>query len=614
MCGIVGYLGYRNAQDVIVSSLQKLEYRGYDSCGLAILNSENKIEYMKTAGKINDLKEMLIEYRIPGNFGIGHTRWATHGKPDDRNAHPHSDGDSSVWIVHNGIVENYQELKTELEYKGYKFKSETDSEIIAFLISDLLKQEYSFIESVEKTAEVITGSHAVLAMADKDMRKVIGFRKGHAGGLVVGYGNDEMFIASDMSAIGEYTNKLVYLESDQLVILGDNSASYKDIGGGYFEPDHSFIEVPDTHFSKDDFDHYMIKEIIEQPRSIYNSLSNKIIFNDDKIEFEDFILPNDFTKDINRIILTGMGTSLYACEVGQYFIESLANIPCQTEDASELRYKDSPIDENTLLISVTQSGETADTLGAMSLFQTKGCKQILISNSVGSAASRIADIEININSGIEIGVASTKSFTGSILSLLFLAIKLGTDKSTLSIPEAESLILDSTKLPDLMNQVVEINPQIEMMAKKYSKYNHFLYLGRGLNKPVAFEGALKLKEVSYIHAEGYSAGQMKHGPIALVDNNIPVIAMALTDSYYEKMRNTIQEIKARSGILIGLVTKGNYDLDGLIDDVIEIPECPKYLTPFLTIIPLQLFSYYIALELGYDVDQPRNLAKTVTVE
>ena len=614
MCGIVGYLGYRNAQDVIVSSLQKLEYRGYDSCGLAILNSENKIEYMKTAGKINDLKEMLIEYRIPGNFGIGHTRWATHGKPDDRNAHPHSDGDSSVWIVHNGIVENYQELKTELEYKGYKFKSETDSEIIAFLISDLLKQEYSFVESVEKTAEVITGSHSVLAMADKDMRKVIGFRKGHAGGLVVGYGNDEMFIASDMSAIGEYTNKLVYLESDQLVILGDNSASYKDIGGGYFEPDHSFIEVPDTHFSKDDFDHYMIKEIIEQPRSIYNSLSNKIIFNDDKIEFEDFILPNDFTKDINRIILTGMGTSLYACEVGQYFIESLANIPCQTEDASELRYKDSPIDENTLLISVTQSGETADTLGAMSLFQTKGCKQILISNSVGSAASRIADIEININSGIEIGVASTKSFTGSILSLLFLAIKLGTDKSTLSIPEAESLILDSTKLPDLMNQVVEMNPQIEMMAKKYSKYNHFLYLGRGFNKPVAFEGALKLKEVSYIHAEGYSAGQMKHGPIALVDNNIPVIAMALTDSYYEKMRNTIQEIKARSGILIGLVTKGNYDLDGLLDDVIEIPECPKYLTPFLTIIPLQLFSYYIALELGYDVDQPRNLAKTVTVE
>ena len=614
MCGIVGYLGYRNAQDVIVSSLQKLEYRGYDSCGLAILNSENKIEYMKTAGKINDLKEMLIEYRIPGNFGIGHTRWATHGKPDDRNAHPHSDGDSSVWIVHNGIVENYQELKTELEYKGYKFKSETDSEIIAFLISDLLKQEYSFIESVEKTAEVITGSHAVLAMADKDMRKVIGFRKGHAGGLVVGYGNDEMFIASDMSAIGEYTNKLVYLESDQLVILDDNSASYKDIGGGYFEPDHSFIEVPDTHFSKDDFDHYMIKEIIEQPRSIYNSLSNKIIFNDDKIEFEDFLLPNDFTKDINRIILTGMGTSLYACEVGQYFIESLANIPCQTEDASELRYKDSPIDENTLLISVTQSGETADTLGAMSLFQTKGCKQILISNSVASAASRIADIEININSGIEIGVASTKSFTGSILSLLFLAIKLGTDKSTLSIPEAESLILDSTKLPDLMNQVVEMNPQIEMMAKKYSKYNHFLYLARGFNKPVAFEGALKLKEVSYIHAEGYSAGQMKHGPIALVDNNIPVIAMALTDNYYEKMRNTIQEIKARSGILIGLVTKGNYDLDGLIDDVIEIPECPKYLTPFLTIIPLQLFSYYIALELGYDVDQPRNLAKTVTVE
>ena len=614
MCGIVGYLGYRNAQDVIVSSLQKLEYRGYDSCGLAILNSENKIEYMKTAGKINDLKEMLIEYRIPGNFGIGHTRWATHGKPDDRNAHPHSDGDSSVWIVHNGIVENYQELKTELQYKGYKFKSETDSEIIAFLISDLLKQEYSFIESVEKTAQMITGSHSVLVMADKDMRKVIGFRKGHAGGLVVGYGNDEMFIASDMSAIGEYTNKLVYLESDQLVILDDNSASYKDIGGGYFEPDHSFIEVPDTHFSKDDFDHYMIKEIIEQPRSIYNSLSNKIIFNDDKIEFEDFLLPNDFTKDINRIILTGMGTSLYACEVGQYFIESLANIPCQTEDASELRYKDSPIDENTLLISVTQSGETADTLGAMSLFQTKGCKQILISNSVGSAASRIADIEININSGIEIGVASTKSFTGSILSLLFLAIKLGTDKSTLSIPEAESLILDSTKLPDLMNQVVEMNPQIEMMAKKYSKYNHFLYLGRGLNKPVAFEGALKLKEVSYIHAEGYSAGQMKHGPIALVDNNIPVIAMALTDNYYEKMRNTIQEIKARSGILIGLVTKGNYDLDGLIDDVIEIPECPKYLTPFLTIIPLQLFSYYIALELGYDVDQPRNLAKTVTVE
>ena len=614
MCGIVGYLGYRNAQDVIVSSLKKLEYRGYDSCGLAILNTENKIEYMKTAGKINDLKEMLEEYRISGNYGIGHTRWATHGKPDDRNAHPHSDGDSSVWIVHNGIVQNYQELKTELQYKGCKFKSETDSEIIAFLISDLLKQEYSFIESVEKTAQMITGSHSVLAMADKDMRKVIGFRKGHAGGLVVGYGNDEMFIASDMSAIGEYTNKLVYLESDQLVILDDNSASYKDIGGGYFEPDHSFIEVPETHFSKDDFDHYMIKEIIEQPRSIYNSLSNKIIFNDDKIEFEDFILPNDFTKDINRIILTGMGTSLYACEVGQYFIESLANIPCQTEDASELRYKDSPIDENTLLISVTQSGETADTLGAMFLFQTKGCKQILISNSVGSAASRIADIEININSGIEIGVASTKSFTGSILSLLFLAIKLGTDKGTLSIPEAESLILDSTKLPDLMNQVVEMNPQIEMMAKKYSKYNHFLYLGRGLNKPVAFEGALKLKEVSYIHAEGYSAGQMKHGPIALVDNNIPVIAMALTDNYYEKMRNTIQEIKARSGILIGLVTKGNYDLDGLIDDVIEIPECPKYLTPFLTIIPLQLFSYYIALELGYDVDQPRNLAKTVTVE
>ena len=614
MCGIVGYLGYRNAQDVIISSLKKLEYRGYDSCGLAILNLENKIEYMKTAGKINDLKEMLDEHTIPGNYGIGHTRWATHGKPDDRNAHPHSDGDSSVWIVHNGIVENYQELKTDLQLKGYKFRSETDSEIIALLISDLLKQEYSFIESVEQTAQLITGSHSVLAMVENDIRKVVGFRKGHAGGLVVGYGNEEMFIASDMSAIGEYTNRLVYLESDQIVILNNNSASYKIIGGDYIEPHHSFIEVSNTHFSKDNFDHYMMKEITEQPRSIYNSLSNKIIFNDDKIQFEDFILPNNFISNISRIILTGMGTSLYACEIGQYFIESIGKIPCQTEDASELRYKDTPIDENTLLVSVTQSGETADTLGAMSLFQIKGCKQILISNSVGSAASRIADIEININSGIEIGVASTKSFTGSLLALYLLAIKLGTDKGALTLHDAESLIIDATNLPHLMNQVIEINPQIEMMAKKYSSFKHFLYLGRGLNKPIAYEGALKLKEVSYIHSEGYSAGQMKHGPIALVDHNIPILAMALSDNYYEKMRSTVQEIKARSGILIGLVTKGNYDLDELIDDVIEIPDCPQYLTPFLTIIPLQLFAYYIAIELGYDVDQPRNLAKTVTVE
>ena len=614
MCGIVGYVGNRLAAPILLDGLARLEYRGYDSAGIAVVDDKGDLALSKTPGKLNNLVQSLNGKFPPGTSGIGHTRWATHGSPNLVNAHPHLDCGKDVVIVHNGIVENYLELKEELQRGGHAFDSQTDSEVIAHLIESILATGASFMEAVRKTAQQLRGAQAVVAMQVKDPTHLVAFRVGNAGGITVGYGQDEMFLASDLPALLPNTDQVAFLVPGELVSVGPEGASYQSIDGQAIskKPQQSPYDV--VAIAKGGYRHFMLKEIMEQPEVILSTLAGRISLDPPDVKLERFPFTEAEVQNINRVVLTGMGTSLQACQIGRIFMEALAGLPAEADNASELRYRNPIMDSHTLVVSVGQSGETADTLGAMEQAARSQSRQITICNTEGSQATRVAHGTMNIGVGPEIGVASTKCLTGSLVALYLLAAYLGRVRGAIDSQRLKTLLGDLTTAPRLMGQVLDQGHRIEELAKRYFRYDHFLYLGRGINMPVAMEGALKLKEVSYIHAEGYAAGEMKHGPIALIDENMPVVVIAPRDHLYDKMRGNIEEVKARGGIVIALLTQGDHELDGKVDEIIELPAAPHLLSPLVAVLPLQLLAYHIAVRRGCDVDQPRNLAKTVTVE
>lgn len=614
MCGIVGYIGNKPAAPILLEGLSRLEYRGYDSAGIAVVDNKSNVAISKSAGKLKELVNSLNGQLPSGNSGIGHTRWATHGIANRKNAHPHLDCSKNIIIAHNGIVENYVELKNHLHQNGHTFTSDTDSEIIAHLIESILATGTNFIDAVRETAGRLEGAQAVVTMYAQDPNHLIAFRLGNAGGITVGYGQNEMFLASDIPAILPNTRRVISLAPGELVSVGLNDTIYESIDGQAIsktpeESQHTMVDV-----TKGSYQHFMLKEIMEQPEITHRAIFNHTSLDPLKITLEELGLQNVDLQDIKRVVLTGMGSSLHACQVGRFLIESLSGLPAEAENASELRYRNPMMDHHTLFVSVGQSGETADTLGAMEVAANANSKQITICNVAGSQATRIANGTININAGPEIGVASTKSMTGSIVALYLLATHIGRARGVIDKDRLRNLIEDLTSAPALMEEVMGQNNHIEQIAKKYFLYNHFLHLGRGINMPIAMEGALKLKEVSYVHAEGYAAGEMKHGPIALIDEKMPVVVIAPSDQLYYKMLANIEEVKARGGKVIALLTQGNDTLRGKVDEAIDLPASPNLLTPLIATLPLQLLAYHIAVYRGCDVDQPRNLAKTVTVE
>ncbi|MEE8442108.1 MAG: glutamine--fructose-6-phosphate transaminase (isomerizing) [Dehalococcoidia bacterium] len=610
----MGYVGDQLAAPILLDGLARLEYRGYDSAGIAVANPNGSIAVCKLPGKLSALVESLHGKLPPGTSGIGHTRWATHGGPTFANAHPHLDCGNDVVIVHNGIVENYLELKKELRESGHVFDSETDSEVVAHLIESIMADGASFAEAVREAAQRIRGAQAVVAMQATDPDYVLAFRLGNAGGITVGYGNGEMFLASDLPALLPHTAQVSYLAPGELVTIDREGAHYRSLQGRAVTKKPHRTPYDAVAVAKGGYRHFMLKEILEQPEVIQRTLGGRVFFDPTDVKLEGFPFSDAEVKDLNRVILTGMGTSLHAAQVGRFFMEALAGLPADADNASELRYRNPIMDSRTLLVSIGQSGETVDTLGAMEEAARSQARQITICNVEGSQATRMAHGTINIGVGPEIGVASTKCLTGAMTALYLLAAYLGKTRGVIDGSRLDTLLQDLTAVPRLMGQALEQGRHIEALAKKYSQYDHFLFLGRGINMPMAMEGALKLKEVSYIHAEGYAAGEMKHGPIALIDKNMPVVALAPRNDLYDKMRGNIEQVKTRGGTVIALITQGDTELSAKADDIIEIPETSELLSPLIAVVPMQLLAYHIAVLRGCAVDQPRNLAKTVTVE
>ncbi len=597
MCGIMGYIGYREATPILISGLERLEYRGYDSAGICI--SDGVLKTLKKKGKVEELKELVEKSDNKGNIGIAHTRWATHGEPNEINAHPHCDNENKIAIVHNGIIENHFALKKLLQKEGYKFKSETDSEIVAHLISKF------YLGDIEKASlkalKFLEGTFGLAIISSKE-DKIIATR--HGSPLVLGIGEEEMFVASDVSAIIEYTKKVIYLEDDQIAILTKDSYQIKTFDGKEIDPSIEEIKFNIREIEKSGYDHFMLKEIFEQPESINNTLRGRI-------KGERIILSLNFNfNQISKITLIACGTSWHSALIGKHYIEKIAKIPCEVDYASEFRYRDPILNERDLIIAISQSGETADTLAAIKEARKKGVKIMGIVNSVGSSISRNVDCGIYIHAGPEIGVASTKAFTSQVISLLLFALYLKNKKEELDY----DLLNDISKLSRDIKDILNNSNKIKKIAEEYKDSKNFLYLGRGLNFPVALEGALKLKEISYIHAEGYPAAEMKHGPIALIDENMPVIFICPKDNTYEKILSNMQEVKARKGKIIALISEEDEKITMLADHIIIVPKINDFLSPILNVIPLQLFAYYIANFKGLDVDKPRNLAKSVTVE
>ncbi|RUM48121.1 MAG: glutamine--fructose-6-phosphate transaminase (isomerizing) [Hydrogenothermus sp.] len=603
MCGIIGYVGKRQAIPVLLQGLYKLEYRGYDSAGIAIIDKNtSEIKAEKQVGKIKDLHEKLWGKKLEGNIGIGHSRWATHGSPSIENAHPHISQSKTFAVVHNGIIENYIELKNELENKGYKFISQTDTEVIAHLFEDLYTG--NLLDTAVKVAEKLEGAYAIGVISKFHPDTLIAIRKGSP--LVIGVSKDENFIASDIPAVLEYTKDFIILDDNEIAVLNKNKVELFDIGKNKLKKEITKVNWSVSSAQKSGFKHFMQKEIFEQPRAItdtiagFNSLDKTELFN---------ILEN-----IDRLYIIACGTSLHAGLVGKFWIEKFAKIPVEVDFASEYRYRDKIITDKTAIIGISQSGETADTRFALLDAKNEGAKTIAIVNVVGSSLSRESDFTLYTYSGPEIGVAATKTFISQLVVLFLLALELGLKRRTISKEDYNYLIKALSKIPSKVEKILLLDKSIKDLAYKYMNTQDFLFLGRNINYPIALEGALKLKEISYIHAEGYPAGEMKHGPIALIDENMPVVAVAVKDKFYEKILSNIQEVKARKGKIISIATEEDKQIRQLSDDVIYIPKTLDELYPFLTIVPMQLISYHIATLLGKDVDQPRNLAKTVTVE
>jgi len=612
MCGIVGYIGKKQAYPILIKGLQRLEYRGYDSAGVALLDGGLKL--YKRKGKVADLSSFVADKDTTGNVGIGHTRWATHGVPNDVNAHPHYSQSKELVIIHNGIIENYSTIKEGLLNRGYTFSSDTDTEVLIFLIEDILKKEKCLLEEAVRLAlnEVI-GAYAIVVMSKNDKNKLVAAKKGSP--LVIGIGEDEFFIASDATPIIEHTKNVVYLEDEEFAVLElGKKVKIKTIKNTEITPYVQELQMELETLEKGGYEHFMLKEINEQPRSIRDSLRGRMDPKTGQIKMAGI---DEFEKkflNAERIIIVGCGTSWHAGLVGEYLIEEFARIPVEVEYASEFRYRNPIITENDIVIAISQSGETADTLAAIKLAKSKGATIFGICNVVGSTIARETHAGAYTHAGPEIGVASTKAFTAQVSVLSLIALTLGHKNGMLTESRYRQLLEELDMIPDKVEEVLKTNANVKGISDLFKDARNFLYLGRGFNFPVALEGALKLKEISYIHAEGYPAAEMKHGPIALIDEEMPVVVIANKNTSYEKIVSNIQEVKARGGKLIAVVTKGDKEVTKLAEYTIEIPEIDEALSPIITVIPLQLLSYHIAVMRGANVDQPRNLAKSVTVE
>ncbi|MGQ0764371.1 MAG: glutamine--fructose-6-phosphate transaminase (isomerizing) [Gemmatimonadota bacterium] len=608
MCGIVGYVGQRVATPLLIEGLKRLEYRGYDSAGVAIMNGQG-VETVKEAGKIARLESLLDATPVQGTTGIAHTRWATHGPPNQRNAHPHLSQDGTIAVVHNGIIENSTALKKMLESRGYTFNSDTDTEVLAHLIQEFF--EGNLEDAVISALHEVEGTYGIAVLSSVDAHKIVAARKGSP--LLVGLGENEYFVASDVSAILAHTRQVVYLDDGEMAVLDRAGYRIVDLSATEVKKKVSRVDWDLAQIERGGFAHFMLKEIFEQPQTIENTMRGRLLTEEGTSKLGGLNLTDDELLSFTNIVITACGTSWHSALIGEAMLEELARIPVEVEYASEFRYRNPIVDERTLCIVISQSGETADTLAAMREAKRRGARTLGIVNVVGSTIAREADGGIYIHAGPEIGVASTKAFTSQVVALLLFTLKLARLRD-LSILRGREIIAGMQALPAQIQSVLDRAEEIEALAEEFKRASNFLYLGRGYNFPVALEGALKLKEISYIHAEGYPAAEMKHGPIALIDEMMPVVFIAPHDSVFEKVTSNIQEVKARKGRVIAITSREEPALDGLVDYEFRIPEAPDLLMPVLASIPLQLLAYYVAVKRGSNVDQPRNLAKSVTVE
>jgi glucosamine--fructose-6-phosphate aminotransferase (isomerizing) len=609
MCGIIGYIGPRETKEVLLEGLRRLEYRGYDSAGIAIFH-EGKVVIRRSQGKLKELERKLTGERFNGHLGIGHTRWATHGKPSEANAHPHKAG--GVVVVHNGIIENYLTLKKALSREGHTFKSETDTEILCHLIQSHLFKGATFEEAVRQALRQVEGAYAIAVLYEGEGDKLIGARRESP--LILGVGEGESFVASDIPAILPYTRKMIFLEDGEMAVVQDRALQISTLAGEKRQrPPKEILWDPVTA-EKGGFKHFMLKEIHEQPRAIADTIRGRVSLEEGKVLLGEAAVSPKTQKEIRRVYIIACGTSYHAALVGKFMIEELARIPAEVDLGSEFRYRDPLVDSQDLLVAISQSGETTDTLAAFKEGKRKGVKTLAICNVVDSSLARESEGLLYTHAGPEIGVASTKTFTCQLVGLFLLALSLARTRETIGQKEGKGLLEELLKIPHLVQEVLGLNAQIEALSKRYMTARDFLYLGRGVNYPIALEGALKLKEISYIHAEGYPAGEMKHGPIALIDEEMPVVVLAPRGKTYEKILNNVEEVRARDGKVIALTNPTCQEIASKAKDLLLIPETHHLLAPILMTVPLQLLAYNIAVLKGTDVDQPRNLAKSVTVE
>lgn len=612
MCGIVAYIGTREAYPVVIKGLKRLEYRGYDSAGVALMNGEG-LKVYKKQGKVAVLEDFVSGQDLRSHIAIGHTRWATHGEPCDRNAHPHLSGDGKLAMIHNGIIENYAQLKTELLKQGHRFTSDTDTEVLIHFIEEIKNSNKCTTEEALRIAlKRVVGAYVIVIIDADKPDTLLAARKGSP--LVIGVGKGEHFLASDASPIVEYTKEVVYVNDYEIAIIRGDELILKNISNEIQTPYIQKLDIELAAIEKGGYDHFMLKEIFEQPQTIFDSLRGRLDAKAGTLTLGGLREHMDLLKDAQRIIIVACGTSWHAGLVAEYMIEELCRIPVEVEYASEFRYRNPVVGKGDVIIAVSQSGETADTLVAMESAKEKGAIILGVCNVVGSSIARLSNAGVYTHAGPEIGVASTKAFTAQLAVLALIGLKVAQQRGTITEQRFQHLLDELEAISDKVATTLLLNDQIKAIAAKYKDARDFLYLGRGYNFPVALEGALKLKEISYIHAEGYPAAEMKHGPIALVDENLPVVFVATKDSYYEKIVSNIQEIKARKGMVIAVTTEGDQVIPGMADDVIVVPEADELVAPIISVIPMQLLAYHIGVEKGLDVDKPRNLAKSVTVE
>ena len=611
MCGIVGYIGHREAYPVVIKGLKRLEYRGYDSAGIALINGGLKV--YKKKGKVADLEESIVGKDVQGNIAIGHTRWATHGEPSDRNAHPHLSNDGNFAMIHNGIIENYASIKQELTNNGFTFSSDTDTEVLLNFIQDIKQNNNCTLEEALRIAlKRIVGAYCILLIDQADPTTIIAARKGSP--LVIGIGKGEHFLASDATPIIEYTKEVVYVNDYEIAIVKADELILKNLGNEKQTPFITKLDMELAAIEKGGYDHFMLKEIYEQPNTIFDCLRGRLLTNTGEIRMSGIDNNLEQLCNANRIVMVACGTSWHAGLIAEYIFEELCRIPVEVEYASEFRYRNPVINKGDVIIAISQSGETADTLVALESAKEKGAFIFGVVNAVGSSIARISHAGAYSHAGPEIGVASTKAFTGQLAVLTMMALKIAQSKGTITQERYHSLMKELEAVPEKIKEILKDVSNIKAIAEKYKDYPDALFLGRGYNFPIALEGALKLKEISYIHAEGYPAAEMKHGPIALVTDQLPVVFVATKDSYYEKIVSNVQEIKARKGLIIAIATQGDNVIPSMAHDTMFVPDADELVAPLLSVIPLQLLSYYVGVAKGCNVDMPRNLAKSVTVE